>query len=220
MSKINVYFMPGMAASSKIFERIHLPEQLFEMHFLEWQLPDLNETLVQYAQRMATFITHRDCILIGVSFGGILLQEMKPFVNAKKIIIISSVKSNLEFPKKMRWARSTRFYKLIPTVLFGNLDFLAKLTFNSYTKQRVALYKIFFSRREKAYLDWAIEKILFWDRIEVDNDVIHIHGDKDEVFPIEYIVNPIVVKGGTHIMILNKYKWMNENLPKIMLSLE
>ena len=47
-----------------------------------------------------------------------------------------------------------------------------------------------------------------------------IHGDKDEVFPIEYIVNHILVKGGTHIMILNKYKWMNENLPKIMLSLE
>jgi hypothetical protein len=220
MSKINVYFMPGMAASSKIFERIKLPEDLFEMHFLEWQLPEPNEALIQYAQRMANFVTHQDCILIGVSFGGILVQEMKPFVKARKIIIISSVKSNLELPKKMKWARSSQFYKLIPTGLFGNLDLLSKLTFNSYTKQRVELYKIFFSRREKEYLNWAIEKILYWERKIADSEVVHIHGDKDEVFPIEYIVNPILVKGGTHIMILNKYKWMNENLPKIMLSIE
>ena len=28
----------------------------------------------------------------------------------------------------------------------------------------------------------------------------------------------IVVKGGTHIMILNKFRWLNENLPKIILE--
>ena len=36
MSKIPVYFMPGLAASSIIFENIKLPEDTFEMHFLEW----------------------------------------------------------------------------------------------------------------------------------------------------------------------------------------
>ena len=28
--------------------------------------------------------------------------------------------------------------------------------------------------------------------------------------------NCIVIKGGTHIMIINKYKWFNENLPKLI----
>jgi len=26
------------------------------------------------------------------------------------------------------------------------------------------------------------------------------------------------VEGGTHIMILNKFKWLNENLPNLILS--
>jgi hypothetical protein len=65
-------------------------------------------------------------------------------------------------------------------------------------------------------LDWAIERILLWDRIQVDSKVVHIHGDADEVFPIQYIKKCIVVKGGTHVMILSKYKWLNENLPAII----
>ena len=67
-------------------------------------------------------------------------------------------------------------------------------------------------RLEKTYLDWAIEQMVLWDRVEVDKKVIHIHGDADAIFPIKNIRNCIVVKGGTHIMILSKYKWFNENL--------
>ena len=40
----------------------------------------------------------------------------------------------------------------------------------------------------------------------VNNNVIHIHGNKDEIFPIKYIKNCIVIEGGTHVMILNKAK--------------
>ncbi len=40
MTKIPVYFMPGLAASSSIFERIELPKDTFEMHLLEWFLPE------------------------------------------------------------------------------------------------------------------------------------------------------------------------------------
>ena len=47
---------------------------------------------------------------------------------------------------------------------------------------------------------------------------IHIHGEKDGVFPMYNIKDCITVKGGTHIMIINKYRWFNENLPKLILS--
>jgi hypothetical protein len=72
--------------------------------------------------------------------------------------------------------------------------------------------------REKSYLDWSLETIIFWNRTIADENVVQIHGDADKVFPFKNICNCIVVKGGTHIMILNKYKWFNENLPKIILN--
>lgn len=218
MEKIHVYFMPGLAASSTIFERIHLPEDQFEIHLLEWFVPSENETLKEYAKKMAEMVKQKNAILVGVSFGGILVQEMKQFLNPKKVIIISSVKSNKEFPRRMKIAKTTKAYKLIPMSLFENLENLTKYAFGSYVKQRVKLYEKFLSVRDKNYLNWAVEQVILWDREEVDKEIIHIQGVDDEVFPIKNIKNFIPVQGGTHIMILSKYKWLNENLPKIMLD--
>jgi hypothetical protein len=219
MTKIHVYFMPGMAASSSIFERIQLPNDIFEIHYLEWVIPNPRESIKSYAERMAINIKHDKVVLIGVSFGGILVQEMKQFLNPMKVIIISSVKSKSELPKRMKIAKSTKAYKLIPTQLFENIELLAKFTFgSSIIKQRLILYEKYLSVRDKKYLDWAIVEIINWERMDIDHKIIHIHGDADEVFPPKNIKNYISVKGGTHIMILNKYRWLNENLPKIILE--
>ena len=217
-TKIPDYFMPGLAASSAIFERIILPEAVFEMVLLEWEIPLENETLSQYAKRMAKKILHPNPVLIGVSFGGILVQEMAKFINVKKVIIISSVKTNLEFPLRMKVAKTTKAYKLIPTNLLANVESLTRFSFGEKINQRLKLYEKFLRVRDKRYLDWAIEQIILWERTVVDESVVHIHGDADDVFPINQIQNCIVVKGGTHVMILTKYKWLNENLPKIILE--
>lgn len=211
--------MPGMAASSTIFERIRLPEDQFEIYLLEWVLPTEGESLSQYAERMAKEIKHENPVLIGVSFGGVLVQEMAKFVNPRKVIIISSAKSNAEFPRRMKLAKTIKAYKIFPTGLMQNVETLAKLSFgNNKMNQRLKLYEKFLSMRDKRYLDWALEQIILWDRAEADEKVIHIHGDADEVFPPKYIKNFIPIKGGTHIMIINKFRWLNEHLPKIILD--
>lgn len=217
MIKIPVYFMPGLAASSSIFERIALPDA-FEIILLEWEIPLENESLKNYAKRISLKINKKNPVLVGVSFGGILVQEIAEFIAVRKVIIISSVKSNLEFPLRMKLAKTTKAYKLIPTNLILNVENLAKFSFGDKVNQRLKLYEKFLSVRDKNYLDWAIEQVILWDRTIVDPKVIHIHGDMDDVFPIKYIKNCIVVKGGTHIMILNKFKWLNENLPKLILA--
>ena len=210
--------MPGLAASSLIFERIVLPEAVFEIVLLEWEIPLDKETLPEYAKRITQKIQHPNPVLIGVSFGGILVQEMARFIDARKVIIISSVKSNLEFPRRMKVAKTTKAYKLIPTNLLANVESLSKFSFGSKINQRLKLYEKFLRFRDKRYLDWAVEQVILWKRTVADENVIHIHGDDDDVFPIKNIRNCIVVKGGTHVMIISKYKWFNENLPKIILE--
>jgi pimeloyl-ACP methyl ester carboxylesterase len=218
MSKIPVYFMPGLAASSAIFEKISLTDAIFEMILLEWEIPLNDESLSEYAKRMALKVLHPNPVLIGVSFGGILVQEMAQFINARKVIIISSVKTNLEFPKRMKVAKATKAYKLIPTHLIANIESLSAFSFGRKINQRLKLYEKFLRIRDKRYLDWAVEQVILWERSVADKSVIHIHGDEDDVFPIKNIQNCMVVKGGTHVMILTKCKWLNENLPKLILE--
>lgn len=210
--------MPGLAASPTIFERIQLPEAVFEIHLLAWKIPAAHESLVSYAQRMAAEVVHDQSVLIGVSFGGVLVQEMAAFLNLRKLIIISSVKTQHEIPLHMKIAKTTKAYKLIPTSLLQNIEVLNKFSFGHAVKLRLKLYEKFLSVRDKAYLEWAIEQMLLWNRNEADAQVVHIHGDADEVFPIRNIQHCIPVKGGTHVMILTKYRWLNDNLPKIILN--
>ena len=210
--------MPGMAASASIFEKVELPTDTFEIILLEWTLPEPKETIQHYAKRMAENVKHKDAVLIGVSFGGILVQEMAQFLSVRKIIIISSVKSNTELPRRMKIAKTTKAYKLLPTSLLKDIEKLVAYSFGEKLKKRLQLYEKFLHMRNKVYLDWAIEQMICWNRIQIDPNVIHIHGDADEVFPSKNIKEFINVKGGTHIMILNRYKWFNSNLPLIILG--
>ena len=85
-------------------------------------------------------------------------------------------------------------------------------------KQKLKLYEQFLHMRNKEYLDWAIEQVICWNRVKIDPNVIHIHGDADEVFPVKNIKKYVNVKGGTHIRILNRFRWFNQHLPKIILE--
>ncbi|WP_339648874.1 alpha/beta hydrolase [uncultured Salegentibacter sp.] len=215
---IHVYFMPGMAANSSIFEFIKLPEDRFKMHFLEWMIPKKNESLKNYATRMNKYIEHDHAVLIGVSFGGIIVQEMAKSLNLKRLIIISSVKCREELPRRMRYAASTGLFKLIPTSLLDYVDHFEKIAVGDFIKKRAKLYRQYLSVRNQRYLDWAIENMVLWNCAKAQKGIVHIHGDKDEIFPIKYIPECITVKGGTHIMILNRYRWFNKYLPEIILS--
>lgn len=219
MDRIPVYFMPGLAASPLIFENIHLPDEQFEMFYLEWCIPLKNEPIADYAARIVQDIRHENPILIGVSFGGVLVQEMAKLIKARKVIIISSVKCNAEFPRRMRFAKLTRIYHIFPTRLMQEIGWLSQMfVSNNAITRKLNLYEKFMAVRDKKYLDWAFKTIINWDRCNPDESVVHIHGDADEVFPPKYIRGFIPVKGGKHIMIINKYKWLNENLPGIILE--
>jgi hypothetical protein len=215
---INIYFVPGLAAGKEIFEKIKLPEDIFKVHFIEWKIPEKNESIQDYARRMAQDVKEDYAVLIGVSFGGVVVQEMSAFLNLRKLIIISSVKTKHEFPLRLTLARKTLAYKLVPVKMILSADDLSKFAIGKKTKKRLELYQQYLSVRNENYLDWAIKNMVCWNRETADEQVIHIHGDKDFVFPIDKIKNCIVIEEGTHIMILNRFSWFNKNLPKIILD--
>jgi hypothetical protein len=209
--KIHIYFVPGMAAGNEIFRNIKLPEN-YKIHILEWLIPEKGEGLKSYAKRMALGVKEKDSILIGVSFGGVVVQEMNDFLKLKKLIIISSVKTRSELPRRMKIASLTKAYKLIPTSLVLSVEDLTRFSVGPKSKKRLLLYQQYLHVRNKQYLDWALEKMVTWDQKEKIEGIIHIHGGKDMVFPIKYIEGCEVIKDGTHIMILNKGREISKKL--------
>ena len=217
-TRIPVYLMPGMAANSSIFEHIDLPEERFAVTRLEWFVPEKGMSLRDYAKQMLRFVTEPDPVLIGVSFGGILVQEMARLIPSRKVIIISSIKLHVEKPRRLWFAKYTKVHKLLPTGLVTNIELLSKYAFGEIVTKRIHLYERYLSIRDKRYLDWAIDQMVHWKQTSHSPNLVHIHGEKDAVFPIQYIRDCIRVENGTHTMIIHRHKWFNERLPTIILE--
>jgi len=210
-SKTHIYFVPGLAASSKIFEYLQLSKDKFELHYLEWLIPlSKKETIEDYAKRMANLVIEDNVVLVGVSFGGIMVQEMSKHLNTKKVIIISSVKSKHELPKRLKVIQKTKAYKLFPANAISNIEDFSVYAFGDFAEKRVKLYKEYMSVRDANYLTWAIYNVLNWQQNLPSENVVHIHGIDDGIFPIKHIKDCIPVEKGTHIMILNKAKTISE----------
>ena len=215
MTTIHIYCMPGMAASPKIFEYLKLPTN-FKIHFLSWIPPLKDEPLCDYAKRMCVRVVHKNPILLGVSFGGVVVQEMAKHISVKKIVIVSSIKSKKELPLPMKMAKRTNAHKLLPTQWIENIDHLAIFAFGKGIKRRVALYQKYLSERDSEYLNWAINALVYWDQNKFSNKLIHIHGDSDTVFPIKNLINHYIKIKGGHAVIITKSIWFNRELPAIL----
>ena len=104
-------------------------------------MPLENENIQAYCKRLIDQkIKHENPILIGVSLGGILVQEIAEQILVSKIIIVSSIKTNKEMPLRMRWAKKTKLYKLLPTRIVRYFGLLSKLPLPSKIINRIKLY--------------------------------------------------------------------------------
>jgi len=209
--------MPGLAAGSNIFEYIDLPPDDYECHYLEWLIPEsIDESLTEYTKRLSDKIIHKNPILIGVSFGGILVQELSILVQPIRIIIISSIKHNKELPKRLILLQRTRVYKFFPTKKISEIEDFSMYGINKLFKKKIKIYNKYFQIKNKVYLNWAIHNLLNWKSDLVIKNLIHIHGSDDGVFPIKHIDNCIEIKEGTHAMIITKAKKINTILQEII----
>jgi pimeloyl-ACP methyl ester carboxylesterase len=219
MPKKHLYCFPGLAASKQIFEYISLPEDQVEIHLLEWKLPlSLDESIEDYVVRICEDIHHEKPILLGVSFGGIIVQEISKILEVEKLIIVSSIKTHHELPKRLRVIRDTGAYKLFPAKMAENLEDYTKYFLGDFLKKKAELYKMYMSVRDANYMKWAIYNVLHWKQETPPEGIIHIHGTDDPVFPHKHITNFIPIENGKHEMILTKAKVISKVLEEVVLG--
>ncbi|MEI6866820.1 alpha/beta hydrolase [Flavicella sp.] len=215
--KKHIYFLPGTSANSKIFDRINFPGDQFELHFLEWLLPSSkNESIQSYSKRLCKNIKHKNPILIGVSFGGVIVQEMSKIISYDKLIIISSIKNKYELPKKLNFIKKAKLYLLAPVHFIDSVEKFISFLFGKKAQNRIDAYKMYLSQRNPKYLKWAIKEVLCWNQENSIPGIIHLHGDKDIIFPIEQINDCITIKDGSHVMIITKGKKISAILTELL----
>lgn len=211
---MKIYQVSGLGANEKAFKYLKLNPG-FETVYIPWLQPEKDESLENYAQRMAENIdTSEEFMLMGLSFGGIIVQEMNRFLHPKLNILISTVKSREELPLFMKFSSKTNLHRLVPPKFISSENGISYAIFRKLYDAKMPDINEFFEFRDPYYLKWSMDRIVNWkNHIEMKN-FIHIHGDKDIVFPVSKIKDAEIVNGGTHIMVMQKGRKVSELINK------
>ncbi len=208
--------MPGLGAGKKIFRYLKFPGK-YQVYYLHWLIPYYNESLQDYTKRLSKQIDQKNVILIGISFGGIIVQELSKQIPVKQVIIISSIKHHDELKPFYKIVYKITLHKLLPVLWLRKLNVLEKLPLPVTLKKKIKLYQKFLEIDDPYYIRWSIDKVFSWKQKQIPENIIHIAGEKDKIFPLKYLKDPkILVPDGPHEMIVTKVHWFNRNLPRFL----
>ena len=201
---MNVYFISGLGADRKAFERLQLPSH-FSIHHLDWIKPLNKESLNDYAKRLAAAIdTSAPFSIVGLSMGGMIAAVMGMFLQPYKTILISSIGSIAEFPPLFKMARATKVYKLVPVFVLRWPNPVLYRMFGAATTEEKEVINHLISHADPYFIKWAIEAILTWTNTKRPPHLFHIHGSTDKILPVKYTYPDVVIDGGSHFMVWTK----------------
>ena len=209
-----VYFISGLGADKRVFSFLNL--SFCEPVFVEWITPNKNESLRNYAIRLRNQIPDPNPIIIGISFGGMLATEIAKENSAIKVIIISSNKTKREFPLLARLGKYFPVYKWLPNPIFKKTTILFKSILGAKGKEKRKLLRQILLDSDPKFLKWAIHSILHWENKTIPENLIHIHGTKDQLLPYRLVAADYTIQKGKHLMIMDDHEEISVLLKELI----
>lgn len=195
------YLIPGLGADERVFRRLRLPGP---SRVLPWLPPaSPTEPLAAYAARLATAVpADEPCWLVGVSFGGLLAQEIGRLRPLARVVLISSLGGPADLPPLLRLAGATGLHRLLP---FGVLKWLPRLAQWFFGARGGAEYKLLrqiLRDTDPAFARWATARLLSWHGPSLPGTV-RLHGTRDRLLPAGPARIDYPVAGAGHFLIVS-----------------
>lgn len=212
MIKLNkIYIFSGLGVDERVFTNIDLSD--VPAQFIPWIAPLKNETIESYAQRISKDF-EKDCILIGLSFGGMLAVEIAKIIPVQKVILIASAKNKNELPQWFLLAGALQLHHLVPTFLLKSTNFFTYWLFGAHSSAEKKLLNTIIKDTDAPFLHWAIDQIVNWNNQYIPTNCIHIHGTNDHILPIKNVHADYIIPNGGHFMTVNRAKVIEKLLKK------
>jgi pimeloyl-ACP methyl ester carboxylesterase len=193
-----VYFISGLGADERAFSQLDL--SFCQPVYLSWIVPEIEETIADYAERIAKGITDEYPIIVGLSFGGMVAIEIAKLRPVKKLILISSAKTWHEFPRWLIALRYVQLHKLVKANLLKHLNSFAYRLMGVDDRADKILFKRMFVESDDRIVDWSVNTIIHWTNEKYADNLTHIHGTEDILLPFSRVKADIAVEGGEHLM--------------------
>ncbi|HEX9511370.1 MAG TPA: alpha/beta hydrolase [Puia sp.] len=212
---MNVYFISGIGGDSRLFRHIQLPAG-FQIGYVEWIIPEKKESLTDYACRLTEQIdTRQPFILVGMSLGGILSVEIAKRFPPAATILIGSIPVSSHLPGYYAIAGRLRLPDLFPPSFFKGAATLKRLLTREKSEDKAMLRQVI-RDGNPWFIKWGLKAVLEWRNEEIPQPLWHIHGSRDEVFPVWFTRPSHIVPKGGHLLVINHANEVNRILGELL----
>lgn len=198
---MDVYLIPGLGTDRRLFSRLQLGD--VRPRFLEWPAYTRGSTLRGIAEGLASMVDRsRPHVLVGVSMGGMVAQELACITRPERVVLISSITGPEEFPVLLRFAKATGAHKLISD-LTVRASWPLRRPFGVKDRGIAALLCEMAFAQGGRQIRRGTDAILRWEGSRWNGPLVRIHGDADRVLPLQRQVDH-VVRGGAHTIVISR----------------
>lgn len=194
------YLIPGLGADERVFRRLRLNGTTQVLPWLPPQSP--TEPLTHYAARLAEYVPlAQPCWLVGVSFGGLLAQEIGRLRPLSRVVLISSLGQPHDLPPLLRLAGITGLHRLLPFGLLRWLPRLAQWFFGARGGTEYRLLRQILLDTDPAFARWATTQLLSWRGPGLP--AVRLHGTHDRLLPAGRACIDYPMPGAGHFLIVS-----------------
>ncbi len=210
-----IIFFSGMGGDERAFQYLQLGD--VERKYINWIEPLEEETLHDYALRL---VAHEQIkptdVIMGLSMGGMVAQEIAAAYPVSKVILISSLRSGETLQPLFTAAQKLKLLKLVQTDLLKATIVKGAKIFLPLNDKRLQVIVDMLDEFSGHYYKWAMNAVLNWQGANAQCPVYHVHGSKDELFPIAQVKDAEIIEGGSHLMIVTRPGEVSKVLRKFL----
>lgn len=198
-----IYFISGLGADERIFQWLRYDG--YRPVHIRWISPERGESIEHYTERLIAQIEDEQPIVVGLSFGGMIAIEIGKQIKTEKVILLSSVKNRAEIPLYFKMFRVLPIHRVAPfKSLLWAFYWLAYWLFSPEGTDQKALLKTVLIETDPHFLKWALHKVVVWRNDEVPENLVHVHGKRDRIFPCRFVTPDYTVENSGHLMVMNR----------------
>ncbi len=195
-----IFFFTGLGADERAFSYLKIKTSLQQI-YVAWLKPEKQEPLINYCHRLVEkYKIEEGDILIGLSFGGLVVTEINQYIRPSLSILISSASTRKELPLMYRAARRVNLHYLIPKSSLNKPNRLRYYLFSLKKPAQRQLFDEIVTHTDPDFVRWAMDKIVHWENSVRPKNLFKIHGTSDRIIPIHKASSDFIIKGGSHFL--------------------
>lgn len=211
-----IFFFTGLGADSRAFQFLNLSVSYPQVHVF-WLKPFKNESPEHYSSRLIEKYSIADGdLLIGLSFGGLIVTEISKQIKPALSILISSASTRNEFPLLYKIEAFLNLHRWVSTSFYKKGGAVKHFLFGLKKPEQRKLFDEIIRGSDTEFVRWAVDTFVHWKNTYRPNRLYKIHGTADRIIPIHKPSTDFIIPEAGHFMTWEKAKEVSSVINRLI----